>query len=123
MLAYTLLFSYAKRVRVLTRIGLDYPIRWPQLQDYIVQMAPMWKQIGTYLIVQFQLEIIEQDHHSCVDRVTAVLRVWEKSAGQGLEFHWSVLIAALQCVGEGNLVLDLKQHCRQTSTRPYDDAY
>ena len=88
-------------------------------------MSTKWKQIGTYLIVQFELEIIEYDlrNSSCVDKVTAVLRVWEKSAGQGLEFYWSVLIAVLQCVGEGDLALDLRQHCRQNSIRPYDDAY
>ena len=90
-------------------LGLGYLISWPRLQDYVTQMAPRWKQIGTYLILQFQLEIIEHNfrNSSCEDKVAAVLRVWEKSTGQGLEFYWSVLIAVLQCVEERDLALDL----------------
>ena len=96
-------------------------ITWQRLQCYITRMAPKWKEIGTYLIDQSKLEAIECNCNKVEQNIRAVLREWEKSAGPGgcpLEFYWSVLIVVLQCVGEGDLAMDLIQECQNNSIDP-----
>ncbi len=95
-------------------VGLHHDPYWMDLEMVMPKVATKWREIGTLLINENALAIIDEDyrHESCTEKIRKVLKEWRVCGD--LPYHWSSLIRVLQTdiVSETNLALQLsKVYC------------